>query len=235
MTRTSVAQVSSLACAVHISHHSRVIFMRPSCCLILRNSPLLAAHVLSHRLVFPPGHQLLLSRCGGQIPCALPLMRTLAPLPNTTLSQVMSPTSSTISTTQRPLIFSSRSNPSDTRPSYLHDAELSDTIGKALSSPLFTQEREDPASRRQAYHSLEESSLSSQSLSVGHVRTGRLVSDDFGHSFQTSDKNHVVTQKVSKSGFFWNDKRSKILLIVEQRFTNTSTKPIVTEKYPKIE
>ena len=32
---------------------------------------------------------------------------------------------------------------SDTRPSYLHDSEISDyTIGRALSSPLFTQERE---------------------------------------------------------------------------------------------
>ena len=43
---------------------------------------------------------------------------------------------------------------SDTMPSYLHDAELGDeTIGRALSSPLFTQEREEPAGRRQAYHS----------------------------------------------------------------------------------
>ena len=59
---------------------------------------------------------------------------------------------------------------SDTMPSYLHDAELSDdTIGKALHSPLFTQQREEPASRRQAYHSLEESLLPSQSLSVCHV------------------------------------------------------------------
>ena len=65
---------------------------------------------------------------------------------------------------------------SDTRPSCLHDAEISDyTIGRALSSPLFTQEREDPASRRQAYHSLEESLLPSQSLSVGNVRTERPV------------------------------------------------------------
>ena len=44
-----------------------------------------------------------------------------------------------------------------------HDLEYDDyTIGMALSSPLFTQEREDPASRRQALHSLEESLLSSQ-------------------------------------------------------------------------
>ena len=65
---------------------------------------------------------------------------------------------------------------SDTRPSYLHDTEISDdTIGRALSSPLFTQEREEPAGRRQAYHPLEESLLPSQPLSVCHVRTGRPV------------------------------------------------------------
>ena len=63
---------------------------------------------------------------------------------------------------------------SDSRPSNLHNLEFDDyTIGMALSSPLFTQEREDPATR-------EESLLSSQSLSVGHVRTERLVSDEFG-------------------------------------------------------
>ena len=70
---------------------------------------------------------------------------------------------------------------SDIRPSNLHDSEISDdTIGRALSSPLFSQEREEPAGRRQAYHSLEESLLSSQSLSVGDVRTLRPVSDEFG-------------------------------------------------------
>ena len=69
---------------------------------------------------------------------------------------------------------------SDSRPSNLHDLEIDDyTIGRALSSPLF-QERGDPASRRQVCHSLDESLLSSQSSSVGHVRTGRLVSDEFG-------------------------------------------------------
>ena len=67
---------------------------------------------------------------------------------------------------------------SDTRPSNLHDAELDDeTIGRALSSPLFSQEREDAASRRQAYHFPDEGLSSSQSSSVGHVRTGRLVAD----------------------------------------------------------
>ena len=49
----------------------------------------------------------------------------------------------------------------------------------ALSSPLFTQEREDDASRRRAYHSQDEGLSSSQSLSsVGH-RTGRPVVEQF--------------------------------------------------------
>ena len=70
---------------------------------------------------------------------------------------------------------------SDSRQLNSHDLDLDDyTIGRALSSPLFTQEREEPAGHRQAYHSLEESLLSSQSSSVGHVKTGRPVSDQFG-------------------------------------------------------
>ena len=44
---------------------------------------------------------------------------------------------------------------SDAVNSYWFDAELDDeTIGRALFSPLFIQEREEPADRRQAYHSL---------------------------------------------------------------------------------
>ena len=65
----------------------------------------------------------------------------------------------------------------DNRSFSLHDLELDDYT--ALSSPLFTQEREDAASRRHAHHSLDEGLSSSQSSSVGHVRTGRLVSDQF--------------------------------------------------------
>ena len=60
-----------------------------SCCVFdsprLLHFPLLAVYPIV--LSFPPGHQLHLPRCGGQIPCALLLMRTLAPLPSTTLSQ----------------------------------------------------------------------------------------------------------------------------------------------------
>ena len=48
----------------------------------------------------------------------------------------------------------------------------------ALSSPLFTQEREEDASRRRAYHSQDEGLSSSQSSSVGHT-TGRPVVKQF--------------------------------------------------------
>ena len=61
----------------------------------------------------------------------------------------------------------------DNRSLNLHDLEFDDyTIGMALSSPLFTQEREDAASRGQAYHSPDESLLSSQSsflISLVHL------------------------------------------------------------------
>ena len=58
-------------------------------------------------------------------------------------------------------------------PSYLFDAELDDeTIGRALYSLVFIQEREEQANRRQAYHSFEERLLPAQSFSECHSRTG---------------------------------------------------------------
>ena len=87
MTRTRVAHVVSLACAHYIPC---VVSMR-ACCVFdslrLLHCPLFAVHLLSCRPVFPPSHQLHLPRCGGQIPCALQLMRTLALMPSTTLSK----------------------------------------------------------------------------------------------------------------------------------------------------
>ena len=44
---------------------------------------------------------------------------------------------------------------------------------------------------------------------------------------QASEKTHVETQKMSKSGFSLNDKTNKFSMIVEQRFKNT----IMTEVF----
>ena len=61
----------------------------------------------------------------------------------------------------------------------LNDLEYDDfTIGIALSSPQFIQEREDDASCRRAYHSHAEGLTSSQSSSVGPP-TGRPVVEQF--------------------------------------------------------
>ena len=61
----------------------------------------------------------------------------------------------------------------DTEPSYSCDAELEhELIGKVLSSPLFIQEREEPANLRQTYHSHEESLLPAQSFFT-RTSTGR--------------------------------------------------------------
>ena len=73
------------------------------------------------------------------------------------------------------MIFQDESGDIDTEHTYLCDAELDDeTIGKAVSSPLFIQERQEPANQRQAYHSHEESLLPAQSF-FAHTRTGRPV------------------------------------------------------------
>ena len=62
-------------------------------------------------------------------------------------------------------IFQNESVDIDTEPSYSCDAELDDElVGKALSSPLFIQEREEPANLRQTYHSHEEKFVASSVL-----------------------------------------------------------------------
>ena len=74
-------------------------------------------------------------------------------------------------------IFQNESVDVDTEPSYSCDAELDDElIRKALSSPLFIQEREEPANLRQTYHSHEESLLPAQSFFT-RTSTGRPVYD----------------------------------------------------------
>ena len=61
---------------------------------------------LSRLLLHPPDLSLLLwGCCRSKIPCALRRMRSLAFWPTTLLAQVMSPTSSTTTTSQRPLNF----------------------------------------------------------------------------------------------------------------------------------
>ena len=85
-------------------------------------------------------------------------------------------------------IFQDESGDIDTEPSYLCDVELDDeTIGKALSSTLFIEEREEPANLRQAYHSYEESSLPAQSF-CAHTSTGRPVHEPSSYQKRKSGR-----------------------------------------------
>ena len=105
------------------------------------------------------------------------------------------------------IICQEQSGDKDAVSSYLHDPELDDeTIGKAPSSPLFTQEREDPASRRQAYHSLDESLLPSESLSFCHVRTERPVHELCSY-FQASEKTKSRLRKWANQDSPWTSKK----------------------------
>ena len=94
----------------------------------------------------------------------------------------------------------------DSRHSNLHDSEISDdTIGRALSSPLFTQERVDKL-------------ITLQKEVCCHVTRCLSVMQELGdplmslvRQVQASEKIHFATQKMSKSGFFWNDKKEQVL------------------------
>ena len=157
--------------APHISLHP--IFMRSwcGCSDSLRLSlPLLAVPLLSYRPVHPPGLHLFLPWCGETSTLRTLANEDLGALAEYDLLTGYEPNDLHISETTE--LYTQESS-GENRSLNSHDLECDDyTIGIALSSPLFTQEREDAASRRRAYHS------PSQSSSVGH-RTGRPVGDQF--------------------------------------------------------
>ena len=122
---------------------------------------------------------------------------------------------------------------SDSRPSNLHDWEISDyTTGRALSSPLFTQEREDPASRGQAYRSPGESLLSSQSLSVGHVRTVRPV-DESGSLISNVRENPCRDSENEQIRILLERQKEQILADFRTEIQKHEFRPIMTEEVSK--
>ena len=150
-----------------------------------------------------------------KIPCALQPMRTWALLPSTILSPVMSPTTTT---SRRRLNRALGENGS------LNDLEYDDvTIGKALSSPLFTQEREDDASRRRAFHSQGQGLSSCRRLSVIERE------DPLWNRFDSQiSSGREIPSHSSES------EQIKILLERQreqkQRFENMTSRPIMTEE-----
>ena len=137
----------------------------------------------------------------------------------------MNPTSLTTSTTQRLLKSSSRSKPatrfprtcltrnSATRPSTersLHHCSFRSEKNQRTGDKLITLMKK----------------VCCQLSPFSHAQ---VRGDPYTNQVQICFKNgnQVATQKMSKSGFFLNDKMSKFSLVVEQRFPNTNFKPIL--------
>ena len=121
------------------------------------------------------------------------------------------------------MIFQDESGDVDTESSYLCDAELDDeTIGKALSSPLFIQEQEEPADRRQAYNPSEKSLLPAQSF-ITHKRTGRSV-HELSSCQRRKSSREMENERIR---ILFERQKEQILLLLSQRFKNTSSKPIL--------
>ena len=173
---------------------------------------LLLPHLhLSDHPVLPTARQLQLPRCGGQIPCALPL-RTSAPWPRTSLPQVVSPTT----TSSRRLMSSTPRSTGEQR--FPDDFDCDDvTIGKTLLD----------ACRRRADHSEEEGLSSCLSSSVSHDRTWRPVVCRLVSSAQETQRHNL---RMNRLGLSWSDKESRFSLTVKQKFENTNSRPITTEE-----
>ena len=118
----------------------------------LLHFPLFAHHLLSDHPVLPSAHQLHLPRCGGRIPCAHSLMRTLALLQSTTLSQVMSPTTTTsrrlLNPTSRnprsrmgPRMTSSTMTPPSARRSLHHCSPRSEKMMRVVDEPITLEKK----------------------------------------------------------------------------------------------
>ena len=111
----TLAQVSQVQGVARTSSHVSSTWCRRC----LDTFPLRTCHFLSHLSLQSP--DLLLHLPCGPVqrvsPCALPLMRSsLTPKSAQHLSQVMSPTSLTVTTSRRPLNSSSRNPPTTTGP-----------------------------------------------------------------------------------------------------------------------
>ena len=143
--------------------------------LRLLHFPLFPVHLLSYDPVLPPAHQIHLPRCGGQIPLCTLANEDLGTFTEYDPLTGYEPNDCHISEVIEPYIQESTGENGSP-----NDLEYDDyTIGISLSSPLFTQEREDATRSRRAYHSPDEGLSSSQPSSVSHYRTERPVVKPF--------------------------------------------------------
>ena len=117
------------------------------------------------------------------------------------------------------VIFQNESVDIDTEPSYSCDAELDDElIGKALSSPLFIQERAED----KLITLVKKVCCQFSPFSRAQVR-----GDPYTNQVQICLKrgSQVATWKTSESGFSGKNRKSKFLLKSDLRSRSTNFKP----------
>ena len=228
MTRTRVTQVVSMTC---VFHTPRIISMR-SCyvfdSLRLLHFLLFAVCLLSYRFFFYLSDvQLYLSWCEGRISYELSPMRILAPLSSTILSQFMSPTTTT---SRRPLNRTSRNLPTRTGP-WIRMTSSAMTSPLALRSLHHCSPRSPKLSRAvDELITLLTKVCRPVSRRLSVMERGNPLWISFTHKLQKSERICATAQKMSKSGFFCNDKKDRFSLTVKQRFEHTSSSSILTEE-----
>ena len=125
-------------------------------------------------------------------------------------------------------IFQNESVDIDTEPLYSCDAKLDEElIGKALSSPLFIQERrtsEPETSLSLSWRKFVASSVLFHPYKYGETR----VRTKFRFVSKTEIKSRPG--KRAKQDSPWKTKKSKFLLKADLRFRSTNFKPILTEE-----
>ena len=151
--------------------------------------------------------------------CSLTLCSSPCSFP--CVSPISSSSTWTLTCTSSSMWTSSGQYPTGTPPTEVDD----ETIGRALSSPLFIQG--ESAGRRLTYHSLEESLLPSQSLSLCHVRTGIPVHELSSQSSCNREKPSREMENKQIRILLERQKKSKFSLILEPRFRITSFNPIL--------
>ena len=192
--------------------------------------PLFALFIcLSHLLLHPPDLSLHLP-CGSvrsKIPCALRRMRSLAVWPATPLSQVMSPTSSTTTTSQRPLKFSSRSPPATRGP-------LTCMTRRSVTTP----------SAERSLHHCSLRSVKNQRAADKLVTLLKKVCCQVSRCLPVNEFSSLSSSVRENPSRDSENEQIRILLereteqiladwIVEQRLSNTSSKPIMIEEVSK--
>ena len=154
-------------------------------------------------------------------------MRSPAPWPNSLLSQVMSPSSLTTSTTRRLLKSPSGTN-SATKTRCSDTCVTRNSTMRPSESAIFTTVRSGArriSGPKTSLSLFEESLLPSQSF-FAHSRTGE-TRTNFVRQVRAAKKNQVAKRKTKQSEFSLKDKKKQFSLILEQIFRSTNLKPIL--------